>query len=99
MGPIARIVGQGEHRLKIWFLDSGPAGDLPGSQLPGVRLVERQPGMLHLAYRGAADPILKWVAQFPVDRIATPQTSLEEAFVQYYRPPKADDGTGEGVGT
>jgi len=28
---------------------------------------------------------LKWLAQFPVDRIATPQTSLEDAFIQYYR--------------
>jgi ABC-2 type transport system ATP-binding protein len=99
MAPIARIVEQGEHRLKIWFADGGPVGDLPTSQLPGVRLVERLPGMLHLAYRGAADPVLKWVAQFPVDRIATPQTSLEEAFVQYYRSPEADRGPGEGVGT
>jgi ABC-2 type transport system ATP-binding protein len=87
MAPISQIVQQGEHRLKIWFADGARVGDVPRAQLPGVRIVERQPGMLHLAYQGTADAILKWVAQFPVDRIATPQTSLEEAFMQYYRQP------------
>jgi hypothetical protein len=53
--------------------------------------------MLHLAYRGSADAILKWVAQFPVDRVATPQTSLEEAFIQYYRPRNAGDEVGGGA--
>jgi len=85
MAPIARIVQQGEHRLKVWFAHGAYVGDVPAAQLPGVRIVERQPGMLHLAYQGGVDPILKWIAQFPVDRIATPQTSLEEAFMQYYR--------------
>ena len=53
-------------------------------RLPGVRVIEQQPGMLHLAYYGTADAVLKWIARFPIDRIATPETSLEEAFIQYY---------------
>ncbi|MBA7716396.1 hypothetical protein ES703_125469 [subsurface metagenome] len=53
-------------------------------ELPGVRVIQQGPRMLHLAYQGTADAILKWIAQFPVDRIATPQTSLEEVFMQYY---------------
>jgi len=52
--------------------------------------------MLHLAYQGPSDAVLKWVAQFPVDRISTPQTSLEEAFIQYYRQPGAGPRTGSG---
>ncbi len=96
--PIARIVQQGEHRLKIWFLNSTLMPEVPMDRLPGVRVVERQPGVLHLAYQGTADALLKWVAQFPVDRIATPQTSLEEAFIQYYRqPPRPEAGAAEGV--
>ncbi|MCU0913563.1 MAG: ABC transporter ATP-binding protein [Planctomycetes bacterium] len=85
MAPIAQILQQGEHRLKIWFANGTRVDDVPAPQLPGVRIVERQPEMLHLAYQGSVDPILKWVARFPVDRIATPQTSLEEAFIRYYR--------------
>ena len=85
VAPIAQIVQQSERRLKIWFIDDTLVLDVPLDQLPGVRIVERQAGMLHLAYQGASDAILKWIAQFPVDRIATPQTSLEEAFMQYYR--------------
>jgi len=98
VAPIARIVRQGEQRLKIWFVNSTLMPDVPMDRLPGVRVVERQPGMLHLAHQGTADALLKWVAQFPVDRIATPQTSLEEAFMQYYRqPPHAGAGAAKGV--
>jgi hypothetical protein len=49
-----------------------------------VRLIQQEPETLHLAYQGSIDPVLKWLAQYPVDRISTPQTSLEEAFIQYY---------------
>lgn len=97
MAPIAQIIKQGEHRLKIWFRDGVLVRDVPIAQLPGVRIVEQEPGMLHVAYQGAADAILKWAAQFPVDRVATPQTSLEEAFIQYYRqPPNAESGAAKG---
>jgi ABC-2 type transport system ATP-binding protein len=85
MGLVSKIVQQGEHRLKVWFVDGTLAPPVPLGQLPGVRVIERQPGLLHLAYPGACDAVLRWVAQFPVDRIATPQTSLEEAFIQYYK--------------
>ncbi len=97
MAPIAQIIEEGEHRLKIWFRDGILVPDVPIPQLPGVRIVEQEPGMLHVAYQGAADAILKWAAQFPVDRVATPQTSLEEAFIQYYRqPPNAGSRAAQG---
>jgi hypothetical protein len=54
--------------------------------------------MVHLAYRGESDAILKWLAQFRVDRVATPQTSLEEAFIQYYRQsPDSTAGGNDGM--
>jgi ABC-2 type transport system ATP-binding protein len=95
MGPVSKLVQQGEHRLKVWFVDGTFAPPVPLDQLPGVRVIEQQPGLLHLAYPGACEAVLRWVAQFPVDRIATPQTSLEEAFIQYYKtaPPSAEAGT------
>jgi ABC-2 type transport system ATP-binding protein len=85
LAPISRIVQQGERRLKVWFVEGTPVPPLPVEQLPGVRVVEQSPGALHVAYQGTADAVLKWIAQFPIDRIATPQTSLEEAFFRYYR--------------
>ena len=85
VAPIAQIVQQGEHRLKIWFANGTQTPAVPLDRLPGVRIIEQQPGTLHLAYQGKAETLLKWVAQFRVDRLATPETSLEEAFIQYYR--------------
>jgi ABC-2 type transport system ATP-binding protein len=84
VAPISKIVQQGERRLKVWFLEGTMVPRVPADQLPGVRVVQQGPGMLHLAYQGTADAILKWIGEFPVERIATPQTSLEEAFMQYY---------------
>jgi ABC-2 type transport system ATP-binding protein len=86
LAPISEIVQLGEHRLKVWFTDGVIAPEIPAERLPGVRLIEQQPGMLHLAYQGSSDAVLKWLAHFPVERINTPQTSLEEAFMQYYKP-------------
>jgi ABC-2 type transport system ATP-binding protein len=85
LASISGIVRQGERRLRIWFIDDSLTPHVPLSQLPGVRVVEQKPGNLHLAYQGSSDPILKWIARFPIDRIATPETSLQDAFMQYYR--------------
>jgi ABC-2 type transport system ATP-binding protein len=90
LAPISQIVQQGQRRLKVWFAESTLTPDVPTKQLPGVRVVQQRPGSLELAYYGAADAVLKWIARFPIDRIATPQTSLEEAFIQYYELRKND---------
>lgn len=87
VAPISQIVQQGEQRLKVWFLDGTQVVAMPPDGLSDFRVVERQPGMIHIAYQGRCDALLKWLSQFPIDRMATPQTSLEEAFIQYYRQP------------
>lgn len=84
VAPISSIVRQEEHRLKVWFREPTPSPKAPLDSLPGVRVVEQTSGMIHVAYRGAPEALLGWLARFPIDRIATPETSLEEAFIQYY---------------
>jgi ABC-2 type transport system ATP-binding protein len=94
--PISRIVQQGQRRLKVWFTDGTLTPEVPTECMPGVRIIQQEPGVLHVAYYGAADALLKWIAQFPVDRIATPQTSLQEAFIQYYAIERNDPATDKG---
>jgi ABC-2 type transport system ATP-binding protein len=84
LSQISEIVQQGQRQLKIWFVAGTEVPDLPAENLESVREIGRKGQMLHLAYQGKADTVLKWLAQFPVSRIATPQTPLEEAFMQYY---------------
>jgi len=84
LASISRIVQQGQRRLKVWFAPGTQTPRLPVDQLPGVRLIQQDSGSLHLAYQGSIEQVLKWLAQYPVDRISTPETSLEEAFIQYY---------------
>lgn len=85
LAPISKIVQQGERRIKVWFVEGTQVPDLPTDKLPDVRVIQQNSNTLHVAYQGTVDPLLKWLAQFPVDRITTPETSLEEAFIHYYR--------------
>ncbi|MDT8299925.1 MAG: ABC transporter ATP-binding protein [Sedimentisphaerales bacterium] len=84
LAPISKIVQQGRKRLKVWFAEGTQVPSLPVDKLAGVSLIQQEHETLHLAYQGSIDPVLKWLAQYPVNRISTPQTSLEEAFIQYY---------------
>lgn len=94
LAPVSKIVQQGRRRIKVWFGQGAAVEDLvpapaPG-ELPGVHVVSRDADSLELDYEGRADPILKWLARFPVERIATPETSLEEAFLKYYEGGEGD---------
>jgi ABC-2 type transport system ATP-binding protein len=85
LSPISKIVQQGQRRIKIWFVEETQVPQLPEDQLPGVRIIQQNTNSLHISYQGTVDALLKWLAQFPVDRIATTETSLEEAFIHYYQ--------------
>ena len=85
VAPISQIVQRGERRLKVWFVEKSPQPSGIPDDLTGVRIVEQNGNTQEIAYQGRADALLKWLAQYHVDRITTPQTSLEEAFMQYYQ--------------
>jgi len=85
LAPISNIVRQGQRHLKVWFVKGTKVPILPTDKLPGVRVIHKNSETLQISYQGTVDAVLKWLSQFPIDRIATPQTSLEEAFMQYYQ--------------
>lgn len=90
IAPITRLMARGEHQLKVWFASEPPAMQAEAEIPPAARILKREAGFLHLAYQGPAGPVLQWLARLPVDRIETPQATLEEAFLDYYQDP----GTG-----
>ncbi|MBN1817823.1 MAG: ABC transporter ATP-binding protein [Sedimentisphaerales bacterium] len=93
LAPIQRIVQQGQKRLKIWLKKDTPVAALPAAIKNEIHIVQEEAGVLAISYQGSVDPVLKWIAQFPVERIATPETPLEEAFIQYYsRDPEQQGG-------
>ncbi len=85
LAAISKIVRQGENRLKVWFTEGTNVPVLPTDKYPGIRIIQQNSNTMQIAYHGKADTALKWLAQFPVERIATPETSLEDAFIQYYK--------------
>ncbi|OPZ16040.1 MAG: putative ABC transporter ATP-binding protein YbhF [candidate division BRC1 bacterium ADurb.BinA364] len=99
LGPISDIVHRGERHIKAWF-GAESADEAPP---PNARIVQREADSIHLAYTGAADEVVKWLARRPVDRLSTPEASLEEAFVRLLRgapepiavPPGLPGGTAQ----
>ena len=89
VASIASIVQREEHHLKVGFKEGTLMPELPGELRQAVRILHQSPGELHLAYRGDCDRLLRWVASQGVDRIETPRTSLEEAFLGYYSRPSS----------
>lgn len=85
LAPISQIVQKGEKRLKVWFAKGAEIPPVPTNRIDGIRVIQADTESLDIAYQGSADVLLKWLARFPVDRIITPETSLEDAFIQYYR--------------
>lgn len=85
LDQISNIIQKGERHLEVWFVDKSLQPRFSESELPGVRVVEQAPGRMRLAWYGSLDPVLKWIAHFGVESMATPETSLEESFLQYYR--------------
>ena len=85
LAPISKIVQQGQRRIKVWFVEGFQVPELQANQLAGVQVIERNSNSLYIAYQGTADALLKWLARFPIERITTPETSLEDAFIQYYQ--------------
>ena len=96
LAPISQIVRQVESRLTVWFAAGTPAPEFPEGQMPGARVAQCGEGWMELAYHGSADPLLKWLAQWPVERIVTPRMTLQDAFFHYYY--KESGAAGRGVG-
>ncbi len=84
LAPISMIVQQGQRRLKVWFEPGTPVPTLPDT-LHDASGIQHQATCLEISYQGSVDRILKWLTQYPVERITTPETSLEDAFMQYYQ--------------
>jgi len=97
LAPISQIVSQSECRMKVWF--TGDAPEFPAEHFKQARVVHREGGFLLLAVRGTPDEILKWLAQFPVERISTPEPTLEEAFMVYYHEGAREKSDAHSEGT
>jgi ABC-2 type transport system ATP-binding protein len=52
--------------------------------LPGIELVERQDRTVVLRVTGSPAPLLRALADQPVENVVFPESSLEEAFAAYY---------------
>ena len=85
LAPISQIVQCGQRRLKIWFTPGTEVPLVTEAGLADVHELHRDSQSLEIAYQGTLDGVLKWLSGYAVERVTTPQTSLEEAFMQYYQ--------------
>ena len=87
LAPISKIIHTGKRHLKIWFSKQIDTSLLQTNLPEDVQIIKHNENSLHLSYNGSIDRVLKWLAEFPTERITIPETSLEDAFIQYYQKP------------
>jgi ABC-2 type transport system ATP-binding protein len=74
-----------ERKVTVAF--AGPAPEPPTD--PAVRVLERNERRLVLAVQGSPDPVLKWLARYPIEDVTIEKPSLETLFMRYYEAEEA----------
>jgi ABC-2 type transport system ATP-binding protein len=72
------------RRMVVRFARPVPPGEF---DIPGVEVMECQDTRVVLRVAAALDPLIQVLARHPVEHLAFPEPSLEEAFVELYREP------------
>jgi ABC-2 type transport system ATP-binding protein len=70
------------RRLDIEFATPPPVDEFRA--LPGVRDVEAAGNVLHVAFEGSADPLIKTTAAHEVVEIRSRESDLEDIFLSYF---------------
>jgi ABC-2 type transport system ATP-binding protein len=83
LAPISRILMQSEYRVVATFAGA-EAPAFPAAQFPAVRVERVERNQIRFVCHGPPDALIKWLAHFEVERLSTPEPTLEEAFMQYY---------------
>lgn len=83
LSSIDKLLVQSEYQVKVWFAEMMPP-HFPAEQFPEVRVVQQGENHLHFACHGSPDRLVKWLAQYRIERLSTPEPTLEEAFMDYY---------------
>lgn len=89
---IEEIGAERENRLEFSF---APGQAIPAELPPELSRFElRAAGQdtWQVGYHGSPAPLLRWLGQFEVTELHTPQISLEEAFLSYYREDPTSGG-------
>jgi ABC-2 type transport system ATP-binding protein len=93
-GRLVRVGGVHElkdiKRYEITIVFAQPVSTDSFARLDGVTEVEtlNEGHALRLAMQGAADPVIKAAARYPVVSLTSYEPSLEDIFLRYYEPEK-----------
>ncbi len=85
---IATLKGRALRRLEIDFAE--PVTAEAFTNLPGIRDLTVEDGILRCSVMGSLDALVKAAARYQVTNVRSIETSLEEIFLAYY-------GTGDGT--
>ncbi|HET7029677.1 MAG TPA: ABC transporter ATP-binding protein [Candidatus Limnocylindrales bacterium] len=81
-GPIEELRRRARQRLEVWFAGPAPAQRLAGlEELEDVRVDGRR---VNATIRGSVRPVLRLLADEPVENVLIEEPDLEEAFLDLY---------------
>ena len=71
------------HVVEVRFDQHVPSSAL--ADIPGVRVLSIRGNDFRCTVQGSMDPLIKRIACFRVERLITPEPSLDEIFLSYYQ--------------
>ena len=82
---IEEIRAERGQRLTVLFAPGGRAPAAMPEELAQFSAERGPAGEWDFSFHGSPTPLIRWLAQYEIAEMASPQVSLEEAFLQYYR--------------
>ena len=100
VGTVSEVVAEKHYHLELTLEEPAAMAVAEFARLPGVSDLEAQESTLRFVVHGTLDPIIKQAARHRVIRLTSHEPTLEEAFLDYYRPNsgyRSESGEGSAV--
>ena len=81
-GQLGDLTQAASQPFTVWFSNAAPVDALFNT--PGVSQLDVRGNVVHGTIDGSPNPLLKTLAEHPIDHVELPEPTLEEAFRQYY---------------
>ncbi len=74
-----------ERILEFSFKHGSPVPDAVPPSLDAFKILRRNGVSWQVSFRGSPDPLIRWLAQYEIEELSSPQITLEESFLAYYQ--------------
>ena len=90
-GTVREVIAEKHYHMEMTLDEPASMAAEEFARLPGVSDLEAQGSTLRFVVHGTPDPVIKHAANHQVISLTSHEPTLEEAFLDYYRPEAGDE--------